>query len=244
MSIDGELTVTRGTPVAWSGPTVPDTNRPATDFPVETALHIRAIVDHTHARGVFPWMSRWWREGEFLIPFRADLDDPTWGLVMTELFAHLGNDDDHSAAQILARAVEKHETGIHRWSLFPGVQFEGEDTRITPGCCASLNGWWTLRETPEAFLLGHDPLVTARFEGGLVVLRSAMPAYPGTNSTELVSEPDYLVCTRERWDEALDELAVEMDAVARRLAQWSVLVGADGTLAGRLESVFRSEFVG
>lgn len=242
-SIDAELTVTRGTPSAWLGPTVPDTVRPATSFPVQTTFRIEAVVDHSHARGVFPWMSRWWKEGEFLIPLRADLDDPTWGLVMTELFVHLADDEDDTAVEILRRALEKHETGGQRWTLFPGVQFVGEDgALITPGCCAALNRWWTLRDSPGDFLLGHDPHVTATVEGGLVSVRSAMPASP--ESTELMAEPDYLVTSRETWDAALDTLASELDAVASRVGSWAMSVGCDGELASRLESVFRSEFVG
>ena len=84
----------------------------------DDSARITAVVDHTTSRGDVPWMARWWRTGGVPRAFDANIDDPAWGLLMAELFEMLGEDDDHTPAQILERALTKLP-----WKLFPCLQY-------------------------------------------------------------------------------------------------------------------------
>ncbi len=203
----------------------------------DPGARLEAVVDHTHARGFFPWRARWWKTGEFLIPFRADLDEPTWGLVMVELFAHLGDDDDFTADAVLRRALQKLP-----WSLFPGLQAVGSDGRIIiSGCCSNLSGWRDWFAVLEGHMgeFGHDPLVTAELRGADVVIRSQMPLAPG--ETELVEAPDVIIIPRDRYRESLEELASELGAIAERVGTWGADL-TDAATGAALADGFRASF--
>lgn len=203
----------------------------------DPGARLEAVVDHTHARGFFPWRARWWKTGEFLIPFRADLDEPTWGLVMVELFAHLGDDDDFTAEAVLRRALQKLP-----WSLFPGLQAVGADERIIiSGCCSNLSGWrdWIDVLDGRAGEFGHDPLVTAELQDGNVVILSQMPVAPG--ETDLVEAPDVMVIPSDRYRASLEELERELSAIADRVGTWGAGLTDAGTGAA-LADGFRASF--
>lgn len=210
---------------------------PETLPPPDPGARLEAVMDHTHARGFFPWPSRWWKTGEFLIPLRADLDDPTWGLVMVELFAHLGDDDDFTAQAVLRRALEKLP-----WSLFPGLQVVSSDGRIiTSGCCSNLSNWrdWGHVLEGKTGEFGHDPFASAELRGDLVVVRSQMPIALGEE--ELVEAPDVVVIPVEQYRATLGDVERELSAVAERVGSWSATL-TDTTTGDALEQGFRTSF--
>lgn len=215
-------------PDDWQLVAAPEPDRGAT---------MRPVMDHTHARGRFFWQSRWWRTGEFLVPLRADLDEPTWGLVMTELLVHHALDDDDSADAILRRAIDNLP-----WHLYPGLQISGSDGRlITSGCCACLGDWrdWAGVLAGKSPWLGHDPDVSARLEGETVVIRASMAIAPGIE--ELVVQPEVIAIPADRFRQCLGEVERELLAIAERVETWACGL-TDAETARQLAEGFRTSF--